>query len=62
MFCGLTTCDFAKVIQCAKRFLKRKKVPYYPPEYYSIPDSTNCQRALEIVAHYSPNFLTQNSL
>ena len=62
MMCSFISGDCAKVIQRTKRFIQRKKVPYYPPDHYSIPNSENCQRALEIVEEFSPNFLTQHSL
>ena len=62
MVCSFIAGDCAKIIQRAKHFIQRKTIPYYPPEHYSIPDSANCQRALEIVRLYSPNFLTNHSL
>lgn len=62
LLCSFIASDIAHASQRARRFISREHIQYVAIEAYQVPDSYNCQKALAMVAEYSPDYLVNHCL
>jgi len=62
LLCNFISSDIANASQRSRRFISREHIQYVAKEAYQVPDSENCQKALAMVAEYSPDYLVNHSL
>jgi len=62
LICSFITSDITHAYQRVSRFISREHIQYVAKETYQIPDSYNCQKALELVIRHSPDYLINHCL
>ena len=62
LLCNFISIDINHAAQRARRFISREHIQYVAKEAYKIPDSDSCQKALAMVAQFSPDYLLNHCL
>lgn len=62
LICSFISLDITHASQRLKRFISRDHIKYVAKEMYQIPESKNCQKALDMVTQYSPPHLVNHCL
>jgi hypothetical protein len=62
LLCSFISSDVTHAAQRARRFISKEHIQYVAKEAYQVPDSENCQKALSMVAQYSPDHLVNHCL
>lgn len=62
LICSFISSDVSNAYQKVRRFISQDHVQYVAREKYQIPDSENCQKALNLVIQHSPDHLVNHCL
>lgn len=62
LVCSFISSDVTHACQKIRRFISRDHLQYVAKEVYRIPDSNNCQKALNLVVQSSPDHLVNHCL